>query len=216
MTIHTDSIIAILGGSGKAGRPLVTETLAAGYRVRLLLRQPQAFNLTHERLDVIQGDVRDPDSLFSLLQGSTALLSTLGHTRGEVTPTIAIATSNYVAAMEQLGVSRCVVVTSLFATGHEQVDEKTQQAAEYMQQHYPLFMDDRRLEFRLLSESRLDWTYVRVPLIVQQPAVGGVVVNLNHLPGQQITAVDLARFLISQLTDTRYIRQAPFIASRPE
>jgi hypothetical protein len=127
---------------------------------------------------------------------------------------MATATQNIVTIMEELGVSRCVVVTSLFMTGREQLDAKTQQAADYMQQHYSLFMDDRRLEFELLSESNLDWTYVRVPLIVQQLAVGGVEVNLDHLPGQQITAIDLARFLISQLNDRRYIRQAPFIASK--
>ncbi|WP_345248315.1 NAD(P)-dependent oxidoreductase [Nibrella saemangeumensis] len=216
MIINTDSVIAILGGSGKAGRPLVQRALAAGYRVRLLLRHPQAFEVAHERLDVFQGDARDPDSVRRLLQGSTALISTLGHTRGEASPMMATATRNYIAVMEQLGISRCVVVTSLFETGNEQLDEKTQQAADYMQQHYPLFMDDRRLEFRLLSESSLAWTYVRVPLIVQQPATGDVVVNLNHLPEQQITAIDLAQFLICQLTDQRYLRHAPFIASKPE
>ena len=214
MITNNDSMIAILGGAGKSGRPLVEETLAAGYSVRLLLRHPQEFNLPSERLEVIKGDVRDPASVRKLLQGSHALLSTLGHTKGEPAPMMATATQNFVAIMEELGVSRCVIVTSLFVTGHEQLDSKTQEAADYMQQHYPLFMDDRRLEFKLLSKSSLDWTYVRVPYIVQNPATGGVEVDLNHLPGQQITAIDLAHFLISQLNDRRYVRQAPFVASK--
>ena len=128
---------------------------------------------------------------------------------------MATATQNFVAIMEELGVSRCVVVTSLFVTGYEQLDAKTQQAVDYMQQHYSLFMDDRRLEFKVLSESTLDWTYVRVPYIVQNPSAGGVDVDLNHLPGQQIAAIDLAHFLISQLHDLRYIRLSPFVASKP-
>ena len=215
MKTNNDSIIAILGGAGKSGRPLVGETLAAGYSVRVLLRHPQEFNLSHERLEVIQGDARDPECVRKLLQGSNALLSTLGHTKGEPTPMMATATQNFVAIMEELGVSRCVVVTSLFDTGYEQLDAKTQQAVDYMQQHYSLFMDDRRLEFKVLSESTLDWTYVRVPYIVQNPSAGGVDVDLNHLPGQQIAAIDLAHFLISQLHDLRYIRLSPFVASKP-
>lgn len=216
MITNNDSIIAILGGAGKSGRPLVEETLAAGYSVRLLLRHPQEFNLSSERLEIVQGDVRDPGCVRQLLQGSSALLSTLGHTKGEATPMMGIATQNFVTLMEELGISRCVVVTSLFVTGREQLDAKTQEAADYMQQHYSSFMDDRRLEFKLLSESNLDWTYVRVPFIMQNPATGGVDVDLNHLPGQQITAVDLAHFLISQLDDRRYIQQAPFVAGKQQ
>ncbi len=214
MITNNDLLIAILGGSGKSGRPLVEMTLAAGYRIRLLLRHPQKFDLLSDRLEIIQGDARDPAAIRKLLQGSDALLSTLGHTKGESIPMMSTATKNYVAIMEELGISRCVVVTSLFATGNEQLDLKTQEAADYMQQHYPLFMDDRRLEFKLLSESRLDWTYVRVPYIVQNSATGDVSINLNYLPGQQITANDLAHFLINQLNDRCYIRQAPFIASK--
>ncbi|GAB3020337.1 NAD(P)-dependent oxidoreductase [Spirosoma pulveris] len=214
MIINNNSIIAILGGAGKAGRPLVEQTLAAGYSVRLLLRYPQEFNLSSERLEIVQGDVRDASCVRRLLQGSSALLSTLGHTKGETTPMMSTATQNFVAIMEELGISRCVVVTSLFVTGREQLDARTQEAADYMQQHYSLFMNDRQLEFKLLSESNLNWTYVRVPFITQDPATGGVDINLDHLPGQRITAVDLANFLISQLNDQRYIQQAPFIASK--
>lgn len=127
---------------------------------------------------------------------------------------MSVATQNFVAAMEEFGVSRCLVVTSLFVTGREQLDTRTQEAADYMQQHFSLFMDDRRLEFKLLAESKLDWTYVRVPFITQAPATGGVDINLDHLPNQHITAVDLANFMVSQLNDRHYIRQAPFVASK--
>ncbi len=213
MTIYKNLLIAILGGAGKAGRPLVEKTLEAGYRVRVLLRHPTEFDLRHERLEIIQGDARDSVSLRQLLRGSDALLSTLGHTKGESAPMISTATNSYVMVMQELGIKRCIVVTSLFSTGFEQLDASTQQAADYMQTHYPAFMDDRRAEFSLLTNSDLDWTYVRVPFIVQAPATIGVDISLNHLPGQRITATDLAHFMIGQLDDDNYVRKAPFIAS---
>lgn len=214
MITNNQLTIAILGGAGKAGRPLVQQALAAGHTVRLLLRHPQAFNLAHERLEIVHGDVRDRACVHQLLASTDALLSTLGHTKGEPKPMMAAATQTFVTSMEELGIRRCVVVTSLFVTGREALDQKTQEAADYMQQHFPLFMDNRRLEFEVLSGSLLDWTYVRVPLITQDPATGGVAVSLNHLPGQQISAVDLADFLLSQLIDQQYIGQAPFVASK--
>ena len=216
MITTKNSLIAILGGAGKSGFPLVKETLKAGYQVRVLLRRPHEFDFHHERLEIVQGDVRDPVAVRQLLRGSEALLSTLGHAKGEMVPMMASATESYVTAMQELGIRRCVVVTSLFSTGSEQLDASTQQAADYMQTHYPAIMDDRRIEFNILLNSQLDWTYVRVPFIVQNPATGGVNVNLNHLPAQQITAIDLACFLIAQLDDEQYVKEAPFVASLAE
>ena len=213
MEINLNSTIAILGGAGKTGRPLVEEILTAGYRVRLLLRHPEAFDLTSERMEIIPGDARDPASVRALLQGCAALLSTLGHPKGEPTPITAAVTKILITTAGELGIKRYVVVSSLFTTGEEKHDPETKQAAAFMQKHFPLMMDDRRLEFQLLLESRLDWTYVRVPYIIQNPAVGGVKVNLDHLPGPRIRATDLARFLVDQLNDRRYIRQSPFVAS---
>ncbi|MDB5241787.1 MAG: hypothetical protein JWP57_2412, partial [Spirosoma sp.] len=50
--------------------------------------------------------------------------------------------------------------------------------------------------------------------ITQDPATGGVNINLDHLPGQYISSVDLASFLIDQINDRHYIHQAPFVASK--
>lgn len=215
MSIQTESTIAILGGAGRAGQPLVQQALAAGYSVRVLLRHPETFDLTHERLVIVQGDARRADCIRELVRGCDALLSTLGHPKGEATPIMAAVTEQIVAILPALGIRRYVVVSSLFVTGREQPDEPTRRAAEYMERHFPLMMADRRREFRILAESGLDWTYVRIPFLVQHPATGVVDVNVNHLPGQQITALDLAYFLIELLGSQRYVRQALFVANPP-
>ncbi len=213
MTTNYSSTIAILGGAGKAGRPLVQEVLNAGLRIRLLLRHPEQFDLTDERMDIIQGDARDLASIQRLLDGCDALLSTLGHPKGEAIPIMTAVTEHIICSMKEFGIGRYVVVTSLYDTQQEQQDLKTKQAAEFMQQHYPLFMDDRRTELKLLTESELNWTYVRTPYIVQGVGEGKTKVHLNHLPGEQIKASDLAHFLLTQLNSNQYSRQAPFVAN---
>jgi len=214
MSSSNPSSLALLGGAGKAGRALVQAALQAGHRVRVLLRHPAQFPVQHKQLTIIAGDARDPAALRQLLTGSTALLSTLGNPRGENTPMLSTVTAHLVALLPELGISRYVTVTSLYDTGRPQPDQATQQAADYMQQHFPAFMADRRRELALLAGSSLNWTCVRLPLIVEAPAAGTLQTILTHRPGPQITAADLALFLLGQLSSTEFIRQCPFVANQ--
>lgn len=215
MTLLSNSTIAILGGAGKAGLPLVQQALQAGYHVRLLLRRPADFPVTHEQLTIIAGDARDSTALGALLQGCQALLSTLGNPKGESKPMLSIVTEQLLTILQALSIQRYITVTSLYQTGHEQSDGPTQQAATYMQQHYPHFMADREREFHLLSESALEWTYVRLPYLVEGPALGHVEARLDYLPGPTIRVADLAQFLLAQLGSPEHIKQAPFVANHP-
>jgi putative NADH-flavin reductase len=215
MNSSTRFIIALLGGAGKAGRPLVQAALQAGHRVRVLLRHPAQFPVQHAQLTVIEGDARDPAALRQLLADSTALLSTLGNPRGESTPILSTVTAQLVALLPALGIRRYITVTSLYDTGQPQPDVATQQAAAYMQQHFPAFMADRQREMALLAGSPLDWTCVRLPFLVEGLATGAVHASLTHRPGPQITAADLAQFLLDQLASTEFVRQCPFVANQP-
>lgn len=42
--------LIIFGASGKTGRHMVAQTLAAGHEVTAFVRSPEAFSLEHERL----------------------------------------------------------------------------------------------------------------------------------------------------------------------
>src|SRR5215510_8863784 len=100
--------VAILGGSGKAGRFLVKQTFEAGYQMRLLLRNPDKFKLSDERIEILQGDARDFPAIKSLLQGCDAVLNTLGQPKGEA-PMISIATGHVLTAMRELGIRRYIL-----------------------------------------------------------------------------------------------------------
>jgi putative NADH-flavin reductase len=209
------STIAILGGAGKAGKPLVQHALQAGYNVRLLLRHPADFPFQHERLTILPGDARDPAALHLLLIGCQALLSTLGNPKGETTPMLSNVTAHLVSLLPALHIQRYVAVTSFYQTDQEQLDAPTKQAAAYMHHHYPHFMADRARELHLLAASEVAWTCVRLPYLLEGPAVGNVEARLDYLPGPTIRVTDLAEFLLAQLTSAAYMKQAPFVATRP-
>ena len=213
MQDHPISSLAILGGAGRAGRPLIEAALQAGYHVRTLLRHPAQVPLTHERLTVLPGDARDTGALRRLLTGCQALISTLGNPRDAAGPIIGDVTQRLLPLLVALGIRRYLTVTSLYDAPHPQDHAPTRQAAEYMQLHFPEFVADRQREYRLLQASALDWTYVRLPRIVEQAPTGQVEASLRHLPGAYVTAADLARFILAELAQPRFRQQAPFVAS---
>jgi uncharacterized protein YbjT (DUF2867 family) len=68
-----DSPILVTGATGYIGGRLVRRLLDAGYRVRCFAREPRKLSardwIDHPRVEIIQGDAADPDSLESALTG---------------------------------------------------------------------------------------------------------------------------------------------------
>lgn len=76
-------------------------------------------------------------------------------------------------------------------------------------------MADRQHEAQLVISSGLDWVLVRPPHLVNGPPTGRVRAGADVQLGlrDQVTRADLGRFLVDQLTDTRFVGQAPFVAT---
>jgi hypothetical protein len=82
-----------------------------------------------------------------------------------------------------------------------------------MKRTYPLVTEDKQKVYPILTDSPIDWTIVRLPYIIQTEDRGQLAINLADCPGDHINTMDLADFLIRQISDREYIRKAPFIAS---
>ena len=76
------STIAVLGGSGRTGRPLIEALLHRGHSVRTLARTPSAL-AERPGMIVLPGSSTDPASLDAVLSGSDAVLSALGPRKDE-------------------------------------------------------------------------------------------------------------------------------------
>lgn len=58
------SMILVYGAAGAQARPVAEQLLAAGHRVRLLVRRPDAVaDLATQGAEIVRGDLADPDSL---------------------------------------------------------------------------------------------------------------------------------------------------------
>lgn len=205
--------VAVIGGTGKAGKYLVKQLLDQGFRIKVLLRNPDKLELSSPLLEKVQGDVANYETVHSLITDCSAVISTLGQTKGEK-PIHSLASSNIVRAMNALNISRYIVITGLtIDTPYDKKGFRTKLLSKIMKLSYPTIIADKQKEYSVISESTLDWTIVRLPLIEQSESKGAIKASLDDCPGKRISTTDLAAFLVGQLVDELYFRRAPFIAN---
>lgn len=207
--------IAVIGGTGKSGKYLVNQLLNQGFNIKLLVRNLDHFQIQSPLIEVIQGSISNYGAVFQLVEGCQAVVSTLGLGQpNSETSIFSQSTKNVLRAMEAWNVRRYMVITGLNVdTPFDQKSPKTKFATDWMKTNYPLTTADKQLEYSVLVDSDLDWTLVRLPLIEQTEEKRGVLVSVEDCLGDKISATDLAIFLIEQLTDRTYVRQAPFLAN---
>jgi putative NADH-flavin reductase len=205
--------VAVLGGGGRTGGFLVNQLVYQGYRLKLLLRNPDKFSIESPLIEIIEGDALDADAIDSLVEGCRVVISTVGQRKDE--PLVSSqATLNILNSMFSYGLKRYILVAGLNVyTPSDTKSAKTAMATKWMKVNFPLAHEDRQLTYSILSESRINWTMVRVPLIEFSDIRGEIGISPVDCPGDKISAANIAAFLIEQITDTHYFQKSPFIAN---
>ncbi len=212
--------IAVIGGTGKSGKYLVKELIKQGFHFKMLVRNAESrstSNLPSEnsKVEIVNGDTNNYETIRSLIDGCQAVISTLGLGIPASEKTIfSQATNNIIRAMNECNIQRYVVVTGLNVdTPSDKKSPKTKFATNWMYENYPISTKNRQTEYEILIGSNLDWTLVRLPLIEQIDARNPIKTSLEDCEGDKISATDLAHFLIEQLTDKTFVGQVPFLWS---
>ncbi len=111
--------IAITGGTGFVGSHLLKSLVAAGYRVRLLARDPDKVDLKDDSIEVVKGDLENEAALSELCAGAVAMVHCAGlisaRDRAEFDAVNVAGTKRIVEACIEEGVEKLVLVSSLAA-----------------------------------------------------------------------------------------------------
>lgn len=204
--------ISIFGANGGTGRVLVRQALDAGHEVVAVTRRPGEFPFTHPRLVIAGADVRDIRAVCSALEGSGAVLSSLGvpFTRKPVT-VYSEGVSVITAAMSLLGVKRIVVVSSTAVEPHRHAEggfmlNRVMQPLVSRTIGKTTYADMRVME-DILRRSDLDWTVVRPAGLFEAGRVSSYQVSDGPLDGVFTSREDLAACLLAQGSDPRFARK---------
>ncbi|ROH99649.1 NAD(P)-dependent oxidoreductase [Chryseobacterium daecheongense] len=207
-------LVAVIGGTGKSGQYLVQHLVRKGYPMKLLVRNPEHFTPGNSLIKIVKGDARDYNAVDALIKDCTVVISTLGQPKGEKS-IFSDATGNMIKAMHSNGIKRYIVTTGLSVSTPFDMKNKTVKAAtEWMYEYYPETTLDKQKEYELLTKSNLDWTLVRLPLILQTLETFPTEANLNDCKGENISATDLAEFLVSEIEDEHFLGKSPFLYNK--
>jgi uncharacterized protein YbjT (DUF2867 family) len=209
--------IIIFGANGQTGRLLTRRVLAAGHSAVAVTRRPDDFPFTDPGLTVVGADIHDADALVPLVDDADAVLSTLGvsFTR-DVVDTYSVGTRNIVAAMQQTGSRRLVVVSSTGAyptprTGSplalrlvEPIITKTIGKTVY---------DDIRRMETVVHGSGLNWTIVRPSGLFDLGDVTNYVAGHVDPIGAFTARIDLADYLANLAADGSVAGQTVIVST---
>ena len=218
MTNNRTLHVAVFGASGKIGRHVVDQLLAAGHTVTAYVRNPSKLAISHPNLTVVEGELADRAGVARAVDGADAVISALGPTwrPGATGTPVADGTRTIVAAMRAAGVRRFIgLATPAIADPRDRPTLK----GKLLQLMPRLAISNALTELvgmtKAVTRSDLDWTIARVTSPNDKPAKGTIRAGFlgRDKVGWAMTRADIAAFLVGQLADDTYRRAAPAISN---
>ena len=208
--------VLIIGASKGIGLATVQAALKAGHSVRAVARTATAIRVGHPKLEKVDGDARDQDTIEQALADMEVVIQTLGVIPAPSlivfgTQLFSRATRVLVDAMADSPVKRLICVTGFGAGDSRGYGGLLYNAA------LSLFLSrvyaDKDVQERIIRRSRLDWTIVRPTILTDGPRTGNyrVLVNPRDWTSGFISRADVADFLVKQIDDKSLLRRTPTV-----
>jgi len=186
--------ILVAGATGRTGQIIVRKLVAKGQHPHLLVRDiPKAEDQFGSAVTLYQGDVRDPETLISPMEGVDTLISAVG-TRTPVGGNCPKRVdyegiANLVSAAQATGVQRFILISSIAVTHPE----------------HPLNRFGKVLEWKFkgeeaLRQSKLDYTIIRPGGLTDKPGGQcGLIVSQGDMFTGTLSRGDLAEISLRTL-----------------
>ena len=194
--------LLVIGANGGIGLATVQQALALPYRVIALVRDPAKLPLTHPHLQIVKGDVLQPETYAPCLPGVVAVISALGVRHNRPTTLYSRGNAILLEQMQHAGVRRIFCISAsgldLNPTHPFIVRWFTRNVLQRILRN--MYADLRRME-TLVRDSALDWTLVRPPRLTDKAVTGQYRMAIDQpLPnGYSIARADVAHFMLNNI-----------------
>ncbi len=208
--------VLIVGASTGIGLETTRQALDAGHDVRALARSATASAISNPNLEKMRGDALKTEDVEAALVGVDVVIQTLGVGLGDLFRPVHLfsdATRVLIAAMRSQSVKRLICVTG-FGAGDSRGSISCLQRLPF-QIVFGRAYGDKSLQERLIKESELDWTIVRPGVLTSGPRTGRykILSDPSKWRNGIISRVDVADFLVRQIEDRTFVRQAPVLVN---
>jgi putative NADH-flavin reductase len=211
--------VIIFGATGFSGQGILAEALKQGHVVSILVRDASKVQIKHPNLTIVEGNVLDAPTVTSVLNDQEAVIQCLGvGGKGDGKPTtfISDATKVIVDEMQKQQIKRLIAMSNVGA-GNSIAFQPwffTKIILPYFMKWLKVIIEDKNRMEPIIMNSNLDWTIVRCPNITDKPAKGTCNTTLDGKGLKlSVTLLDLSKFMVDQLTETTFNKQAPCVSN---
>ena len=205
--------ITVFGASGKVGRQVVALALERGYEVTVFVHRSNPF-AGDDHVRLVSGAISDAAKVAEAVQGSQAVISTLGswHTKSKDIVTTGV--SNIIPVMKAQGIRRIITVTgagALWAGDSPNFLDKS--IHKFLALGAPKILRDGEEQLALLAGSGLDWTCIRSPVMTKRKRTAYRLTGKLAPLWALIPRAAVARCIVDQLESNDNLKDAPIIRS---
>ena len=196
-------MILVAGASSQPGQKLIPILVAKGYHIRALTRDPRKLDFARSLgVEVIEGDIRQPDTLLRACEGAEAVVSSVTAVGENLIREVDEAGNRSLMESAQgSGVKRFVFVSAYGAARNNPVDFFR---SKFWTEEY---LKSLQMEYSVLRPTAFMETWCR--------RIGGQVLNDRPVtifgngrnPINFISAEDVAKFIVLALEDPRLRNQ---------
>lgn len=194
--------VIVFGANGRTGKLVIKKALEAGHEVTAFLRDNSKLNLSDNKLNVIEGQATNFESVSKAIVGNDIVISCLGTDMvSDVSTILFEMTKNIVKSMKDNGVNR-IIFTSSAGVENEIPGEGGKMMMEMLKK--PLA--DHRNAVNEIKTNNLVYTIVRPMGLTDEEGHGRYREVETGIPenGRSISRYDVADFIVKAITDKNY------------
>lgn len=218
--------IVVYGATGEVGTHIVQEALDRGHRVTAVSRKPEEFEMQHDRLSVVKGDLLDTASVAEIVTGRDVVVlsvrGVIGDSRKPESALQFLAAENLVDALSRLGDAGPRLL-HVGGSGSLEVEPGVRFAAKL-----PTILLPKSLEVEILGQmlalefyrkvDNVKWTYITPPKnFTNGPRtgvfrVGGDRALEDDRGRTRVSRADFAVALVDEAEKAEHVRQRISVA----
>lgn len=195
--------VTVIGGSGRTGKLIVEQLIAAKHQVVATIRNPrhmaELVKLGAET-QLVDLDKSDFDTIVTAMQGADAVVFAAGSAAGETSELDRKGTLRTVRAAEKAGVKRYVSVSAIGASTGLSTRSMNDEMKDYYRQ--------KRAAAKHITGSSLDWTIVEPAELTDDEGTGKVTAGLDRLEEKPIARADVAAVVVATLDEKKSVGKA--------
>ena len=203
--------VCVFGATGKTGQRVLEELIKRNYEINAFVRNPRKIN--NPEINVYTGNLYSLFDVQKSVEGCSAVISALGHTKNSDPEMQTKAISNIINSMQKFGIKKII---SLTGTGVRQKGDKVSFLDMFanllIEKIDPARIKDGIKHAEKLKFSNLDWVIIRVLKLTNRGEETFYRLK-NEGPAELLTSrKKVSKIIVDLLETDRFDRQMPIVS----